>query len=122
MLWLCKATGEFRSIEVDRKTDAEVRVTYEVPSTRSLIACRRLSYLSSFSKASPFLLALLQHNGRLHPWVRQIQIDLQAFQAATPKLAAMPHQCLGVDAWVRFAAQFKGTWKKRVVAWIPLAS
>ena len=60
MRWLRKATGEFRAIELYRKTDAEVRITFDVPSTNSLIACRRLSYLSSFGKASPFLLALLQ--------------------------------------------------------------
>ena len=41
MRWLRQATGEFRAIEEDRKTDAEVRITYAIPSTNSMIACRR---------------------------------------------------------------------------------
>ena len=41
--WLRKATGAFRPVEEDRLTDAEVRITYEAPSTHSLIVCRRLA-------------------------------------------------------------------------------
>ena len=54
MRWLRKATNHFRSVEHGRLTDAEVCITYEVPSTYSLITRRRLAYLSSFGKASPF--------------------------------------------------------------------
>ena len=71
--WLRKATGEYRAVSEDWQSEAEVRVTYNVASTCSLIAFCRLAYLSSLGKASPFLRALLQHNVRAHPWVRQTQ-------------------------------------------------
>ena len=37
MRWLRKATGHFRAIPEDRMCDEELRITYEVPSTRSLL-------------------------------------------------------------------------------------
>ena len=52
--WLRQATDEFRVLEASRLTDAEVRITYAVPFTHAMIVCRRLAYLSSFGKASPF--------------------------------------------------------------------
>ena len=81
MRWLRKATGHYRAIAGDRMCDEAVRVTYEVPSARSLLLVRRLTYLASLQKASPFLRALLQHRGRLHPWVAMIQMDLAGFSS-----------------------------------------
>ena len=99
MRWLRKATGHFRAIAEDRMCDEEVRITYQVPSTRSLLLVRRLTYLASFQKASPFLRALLQHGGRLHPWVAMIQMDHAGFQAMEPKLSGLPSPYHDIDAW-----------------------
>ena len=92
--------------------DEEVRITCAVPSTRSLLLVRRLTYLASFQKASPFLRALLQHGGRLHPWVAMIQQDLAGLQATEPKLADLPLPYLDVDARVQFACAHPGAWRR----------
>ena len=112
MRWLRKATGHFRAVAEDRMCDEEVRITYEVPSTRSLLLVRRLMYLASFRKASPFLRALLQHGGRLHPWVLMIQADLAGLQMLEPKFSGLPSPYLDVDAWARFACDHPGAWRR----------
>ena len=43
MRWLRKATGEYRSVTLGRQSDAEVRITYKVASTWSLIVCLLLA-------------------------------------------------------------------------------
>ena len=60
MRWLRKVTGQLRAIAEDCCTDTDLRITFQVPSTWSLLAAQRIRYLSSFRKASPFLLALSQ--------------------------------------------------------------
>ena len=112
MRWLRKATGHFRAVAEDRMCDEEVRITYEVPSTRSLFLLRRLMYLASFRKASLFLRARLQHGGRLHPWVQMIQEDLAGLQMLEPKLSGLPPPHLDIDARVRFACDHPGAWRR----------
>ena len=112
MRWLRKATGHFRAVAEDRMCDEAVRITYVVSSNRSLLLTRRLMYLASFRKASPFLRALLQHGGRLHPWVQMIQEDLAGLQMLEPKLSGLPPPRLDIDAWVRFACDHPGAWRR----------
>ena len=40
--WLRKVTGEFRSVAECRSSDQDVRITYDVPSTWSQLAYKRL--------------------------------------------------------------------------------
>ena len=73
---------------------------------------RRLTYLASFRKASPYLRALLQHGGRLHPWVSMIQQDLAGLQTLEPKLSGLPSPYLDIDAWVLFACEHPSAWRR----------
>lgn len=123
MRWLRKATGAFRSAADLRCTvKGDLRVTDQVASTWSLIACRRLRYLSSFKKASPYLKALLQNEGKLHPWVRLVIHDLEELQGCSPKLHMLLPPSLDVDAWVAFAIAYPKSWRKFIQAWLTSAS
>ena len=117
MRWLRRATAEIRSGTSPNLTDEEVRSIYQAASTSSLLACRRLRYLSSFDKACPFLRSLLQGSEGRHPWVAQIKEDIALLQAASPKLAGMPHPQLDVDSWVVFAIEHPAAWRKLLKAW-----
>ena len=117
MRWIRKARGEFRTLKGPILTDEEVRAIYCLASVASLIACRRLSYLSSFGKASPFLRALLQGGTRAHPWVAQIQEDLSELQRVTPKLASLPPPQVNINVWVDFAISHAKAWKRFLKAW-----
>jgi len=90
MRWLRKATGSFRAQSELRQSDHDVRVTFLVQSTWSLLRCLRLRYVSTFKKASPFLRALLQNSGVQSKWVQQIILDLQDLRDSTPKLHNLP--------------------------------
>ena len=115
--WLRKATAEFRTSLEPNLTDEEVRSIYMLHSTNSLIACRRLRYLSSFGKACPFVRALLQGCEGNHPWVVQIRDDLVKLPAANPKLVSMPHPRLDVDSRVVLAITHPAAWRKYLKAW-----
>ena len=69
-------------------------------------------YLASFRKASPFLRALLQHGGRMHPWVQMIQEDVAGLQMMEPKLSCLPSPRIGIDARVRFPCDHSGAWRR----------
>ena len=117
MPWIRKASSEFRTSQGPNLTDEEVRAIYCTPSTCSSIACRRLRYLSSFGKASPFLLALLQGCPRTHPWVTQTQVLPAELQAASPKIASMPSPWAEEDTRVQFAISHSNAWKGHLAAW-----
>ena len=102
MRWLKKATGSYRAQSELRQSDHDVRVTFAVPSTWSLLRCMRLRYLSTFKKASPFLRALLQNSGAQTKWVKQIILDLQDLRDSTSKLHNLPPPAVDADAWVNF--------------------
>ena len=98
-------------------SDTEVPVTYATASTWSLLACRRLNYLSALGKANPCLRALLQHARHARPWVRQIKADLLKLQFATPKLGGLPSPLIDVDAWACRAIAHTGAWRTYLPAW-----
>ncbi len=99
-----------------------LRISFQVPSTWSLLAGQRLRYLSSFRKASPCLLALLQFGDAPHPWVTLVKPDLADLQSSNPKLQGMPPSSMQIDAWVMLAVATPKYWRKTVRAWLtPLA-
>lgn len=73
-------------------------------------------------KASPYLKALLQNEGKLHPWVRLVIHDLEELQGCSPKLHMLLPPSLDVDAWVAFAIAYPKSWRKFIQAWLTSAS
>ena len=111
MRWVRKVTGYPLGGDSEGTSDDWVRFTYEIPSTWSMLSCRRLSYLSPLRKSSPFLKALLQWAPQRHPWVTQIICDLQELRRDNPKLAGLPPPECDVDAWISFAIAHPHAWK-----------
>ena len=83
---------------------------------------RRLTYLTVWRKACPFVQALLQAEGRVHPWVRSVTEDLVQLQRETPKPAGLPRPGTDIEAWGWFAIGHPGPWPRFVRALRSLAS
>ena len=112
MRWLRKATGHYRAIAEDRMCDEAVRVTYEVPSTRSLLLVRRLTYLASLQKGQPLPSGASPTSRSASPVGRYDSDGSCWFQALEPKLSGLPSPYHDIDAWVRFACDHPRAWRR----------